>query len=181
MTKQMSLPEALREWAEFPEFKSYQSHRYEAGRLVDDLADAADKIERLTQERDTWASKWHRIRAELAELKYPGMKGVVRPLASAPNEPNEPRCHCGKYLYEEGMAYVIDDAAEEHTLTGCTSEPKCSEKSDCPAFARCSNTSIGTLSFHGQTDSKTYQCSLPKGHPGGCSWDLSPPLSVGFP
>lgn len=87
MTKQMSLPEALREWAEFPEFKSYQSHRYEAGRLVDDLADAADRIERLTQERDEWAAKWHRIRAELAELKYPGMKGVIRPLANASDEP----------------------------------------------------------------------------------------------
>lgn len=51
--------------------------------------DVADEIERLTQERDEWASKWHRIRAELAELKYPGMKGVIRPLASASDEPND--------------------------------------------------------------------------------------------
>lgn len=29
------------------------------------------------RERDEWARKWHAVRAELAELKYPGMKGVV--------------------------------------------------------------------------------------------------------
>jgi hypothetical protein len=36
------------------------------------------EIERLTVERDEWASKWHKVRAELAELKYPGMKGIIR-------------------------------------------------------------------------------------------------------
>jgi hypothetical protein len=48
------------------------------------LGEAADLIERLTGERDEWASKWHKVRAELAELKYPGMKGVIVPLSSAP-------------------------------------------------------------------------------------------------
>ncbi len=38
------------------------------------------EIDRLNRERDAWAAKWHRVRAELAELKYPGMKGVIRPL-----------------------------------------------------------------------------------------------------
>jgi hypothetical protein len=44
------------------------------------------EIDRLTQERDEWAAKWHRVRAELAELKYPGMKGIIRPMGS-PDEP----------------------------------------------------------------------------------------------
>lgn len=35
------------------------------------------EIHRLTRERDEWARKWHSIRAELAELKYPGMKGII--------------------------------------------------------------------------------------------------------
>lgn len=31
-------------------------------------------------QRDEWAAKWHRVRAELAELKWPGMKGIIRPM-----------------------------------------------------------------------------------------------------
>ena len=42
---------------------------------------AADEIERRTPERDDWAAKGHKARAELAELKYPGMKGIVRPMS----------------------------------------------------------------------------------------------------
>ena len=38
----------------------------------------AEQIERLTKERDDWAAKWHRVRAELAELKYPGMKWEIK-------------------------------------------------------------------------------------------------------
>ena len=41
------------------------------------IPEAADAIEALVKERDEWARKWHAVRAELAELKYPGMKGVV--------------------------------------------------------------------------------------------------------
>ena len=37
------------------------------------------KCDQLKRERDEWAEKWHRIRLEYAELKYPGMKGVIRP------------------------------------------------------------------------------------------------------
>ena len=36
------------------------------------------EVGRLTKERDEWASKWHTVRGELAELKYPGMKGIIR-------------------------------------------------------------------------------------------------------
>ena len=32
----------------------------------------------LVRERDDWARKWHAIRAELAELKFPGMRGIIR-------------------------------------------------------------------------------------------------------
>ncbi len=32
----------------------------------------------LASDRDEWARKWYAIRAELAELKFPGMKGIIR-------------------------------------------------------------------------------------------------------
>ncbi len=46
---------------------------------ADALAEQAETIQRLTAERNEWAAKWHKVRAELAELKYPGMKGIIRP------------------------------------------------------------------------------------------------------
>jgi hypothetical protein len=36
--------------------------------------------ERLERERNEWATKWLALRAELAEIKYPGMKGVIKAL-----------------------------------------------------------------------------------------------------
>ena len=45
------------------------------------------EVERLTRERDDWAQKWHRVRAELAELKYPGMKGVIKTTGSPGETP----------------------------------------------------------------------------------------------
>lgn len=48
-----------------------------------------DEIERLTRERDEWCEKWQRMRTMYAELKYPGMKGIVKPADCAV----EPRPH----------------------------------------------------------------------------------------
>jgi hypothetical protein len=60
--------------------------------------EAAAEIERLTRERDEWARKWHRIRGELAEIKWPGMKGVIRPKRAyyeTHEPPHCPTCGCG--------------------------------------------------------------------------------------
>lgn len=60
--------------------------------------EAAAEIERLTRERDEWARKWHRIRGELAEIKWPGMKGVIRPKRAyyeTHDPPHCPTCGCG--------------------------------------------------------------------------------------
>lgn len=40
------------------------------------------RVRELTSERDAWAQKWHAVRAELAELKYPGMKGIIKPMSA---------------------------------------------------------------------------------------------------
>ena len=56
------------------------------------------EVERLTRERDEWARKWHRIRGELAEIKWPGMKGVIRPKRAyyeTHDPPHCPTCGCG--------------------------------------------------------------------------------------
>jgi len=53
-----------------------------------------DEIERLTRERDEWAAKWHAMRKLYAELKYPGMTGVVRP-AEQQVETNEVNSQTG--------------------------------------------------------------------------------------
>ena len=59
--------------------------------------EAAAEIERLTRERGEWARKWHRIRGELAEIKWPGMKGVIRPKRAyyeTHDPPHCPTCGC---------------------------------------------------------------------------------------
>jgi len=38
----------------------------------------AARVAEAEKERDEWAAKWQTVRRELAELKYPGMTGVVR-------------------------------------------------------------------------------------------------------
>ena len=56
------------------------------------------EVERLTRERGEWARKWHRIRGELAEIKWPGMKGVIRPKRAyyeTHDPPHCPTCECG--------------------------------------------------------------------------------------
>ena len=55
------------------------------------------EVERLAQERGEWARKWHRIRGELAEIKWPGMKGVIRPKRAyyeTHEPPHCPTCGC---------------------------------------------------------------------------------------
>ena len=72
--------------------------------LVPNLASFDNKcptceVERLTLERDEWARKWHRIRGELAEIKWPGMKGVIRPKRAyyeTHDPPHCPTCECGR-------------------------------------------------------------------------------------
>ena len=55
------------------------------------------EVERLTRERDEWARKWHRIRGELAEIKWPGMKGVIRPKRAYYETHEPPHCPtCGR-------------------------------------------------------------------------------------
>ena len=41
------------------------------------MSEAADEIEHLRQERDEWAAKWHTMRRELANLKYPAISGTL--------------------------------------------------------------------------------------------------------
>lgn len=40
------------------------------------------QVAQLTKERDEWARKWHAMRKQYAELKYPGMTGVILPLSA---------------------------------------------------------------------------------------------------
>ena len=55
------------------------------------------EVERLTRERGEWARKWHRIRGELAEIKWPGMKGVIRPKRAYYETHDPPHCPtCGR-------------------------------------------------------------------------------------
>ena len=55
------------------------------------------EVERLTRERGEWARKWHRIRGELAEIKWPGMKGVIRPKRAYYETHEPPHCPtCGR-------------------------------------------------------------------------------------
>lgn len=54
---------------------------------INELIEARKEVELLTHERDDWAQKWHRVRAELAELKYPGMKGVIKTTGSPGETP----------------------------------------------------------------------------------------------
>ena len=42
------------------------------------IAQARAECERLTKDRDEWAAKWRETRKQLAELKFPGMTGVVK-------------------------------------------------------------------------------------------------------
>lgn len=44
------------------------------------LEEAEHEIERIKADRDEWARKWHKMRKELAELKYPGMNAEVHAL-----------------------------------------------------------------------------------------------------
>ena len=57
---------------------SYSDDLYVSSEETTALYEVADMIEQLTFERDAWADKWHKIRAELAEFKFPGMKGIIR-------------------------------------------------------------------------------------------------------
>lgn len=37
-------------------------------------------VERLTRERDEWAAKWQDMRRQYAQLRWPGLTGVVKAL-----------------------------------------------------------------------------------------------------
>lgn len=67
------------------------------GQIVSDLEAACSEIDRLTarvaeleKERDEWAQKAHDWRAKYAELRYPGMKGVVHTAGAADETAGEP-------------------------------------------------------------------------------------------
>lgn len=64
---------------------------------------------RIEAERDEWAAKWHKVRAELAELKYPGMKGVVRPMGSSDETcESQKRAHISDLTVRHvGAGYVV--------------------------------------------------------------------------
>jgi hypothetical protein len=49
----------------------------------------AEKIEGLERERDEWCEKWQRMRTMYAELRFPGMKGIVRLAESSVPAPQE--------------------------------------------------------------------------------------------
>ena len=82
--------------------KSAQAAYYEA--VHQELAPLARQLERelvamreerdsqqrvcikVMEERDEWAAKWHSMRRQYAELRYPGMTGIVRANAPLPPE-----------------------------------------------------------------------------------------------
>ena len=55
-----------------------EQYQDEAGTLAHELAQARAECERLTKDRDEWAAKWRETHKQLAELKFPGMTGVVK-------------------------------------------------------------------------------------------------------
>ena len=54
--------------------------------LEAELAQARAECERLTRDRNEWAAKWRETRKQLAELKFPGMTGIVKALDAARKE-----------------------------------------------------------------------------------------------
>ena len=54
--------------------------------LESELAQARAECERLTRDRNEWAAKWRETRKQLAELKFPGMTGIVKALDAARKE-----------------------------------------------------------------------------------------------
>lgn len=44
------------------------------------IASLKAQVDKLTKERDEWARKWHAMRRQYAELRYPGMTGVIKPV-----------------------------------------------------------------------------------------------------
>lgn len=68
----------LKSLLEEPFFRGHQ-HALHRAMVAEAERDAlAARVAEAEKERDEWAAKWQTVRRELAELKYPGMTGVVR-------------------------------------------------------------------------------------------------------
>jgi hypothetical protein len=62
--------------------EDYEFQKAKADEVVRLHAELEKRVEQLTRERDEWAAKWHAMRKQYAELRYPGMTGVIRPVSA---------------------------------------------------------------------------------------------------
>ena len=53
------------------------------------IAELEDERDALKVERDEWAAKWHAMRRQYGEMRWPGMTRVVTASDAAMNQPKD--------------------------------------------------------------------------------------------